>query len=158
MPQIIRARLPRDTDKVRTLWLAYEDYLHSIDCHDCGGETIAPELQDLAGYYPNQDASIFLLNDKETPVGTIAFNRFDKNTAELRRLYVLPAYEGKSYGRALMEQATQAAKNFGYSRLLLDTFKSQQKPVGLYKKLGFSECAAYNDSPKHKTLFMEKTI
>lgn len=158
MAEILRARLPRDSDKVSKLWLAYEDYLHSIDCHNCGGETIAPELQNLTRYYPYEDAAIFLLNDGDMPVGTIAFNRFDANTAELRRLYVLPIHEGKGHGRALMEHAIAAAKDLGYTRLLLDTFKSQQKPQELYKKLGFRECEAYNDSPKHKTLFMEKAI
>ncbi len=155
---ILRARLPRDTDTIRALWNAYGAYLRQIDCYECGGETIAPELEDLERYYPKTEAGIYLAMEDTTPVGTIAFNRINDNTAEIRRLYVLPEHEGKNIGSALLEHAIAEIRKHGYSRILLDTFRSQEKPHYIYKKLGFRACEAYNDSPVDKTLFMERVL
>lgn len=153
--RILRARLPRDTGVIQLLWLAYGEYLHTIDCYDCGGETIEPELAALDRHYPLEQAALYLLYEQNLPVGTVAFNCLQEKTAEIRRLYVLPEASGKGYGRALMQHAMIEAKKMGYVHVKLDTFLAQEKPQNLYKTLGFRACEAYNDSPVEKTLFME---
>jgi len=50
---------------------------------------------------------------------------------------VLPRYQQKGIGYALMREATQAMVNYNAKECYLEVRKSNRPAVGLYKKLGF---------------------
>ena len=50
---------------------------------------------------------------------------------------VLPRYQQKGIGYALMREATQAMMNYNAKECYLEVRKSNRPAVGLYKKLGF---------------------
>jgi len=57
---------------------------------------------------------------------------------ELVKLYLTNKTRGKGVGKALIEKCFEAAKNFGYTHMYLETMPELKTAVGLYEKLGFT--------------------
>ena len=53
--------------------------------------------------------------------------------------YIKPAYQGKGYGKQLIQQAEQWAVAQGYSELASDTEIDNQQSIAIHKHLGFKE-------------------
>lgn len=153
-----QADVKADFPSIDALWCEYAAYLHEIDCYDCGGKTIGEELRELETRYTGNEGCIFLYEEDGGAVGVIALRRMNEHTAECRRLYVKPAFQGKGIGKILLAAAIEEGRRRGFSKLLLDTFKQKKGPQALYKKLGFNECPPYNDLPVDKILFMEMQL
>ena len=152
------ADVKADFASIEMLWHEYRDYLHEIDCYDCGGANIDEELRELGSLYTGKEGCVFLYKEAEEAIGTIALRRMDDGSAEFRRLYVKPRFQGKGIGKALLMAAIEEGKRRGFTTVLLDTFKQKQGPQTLYKKLGFNECPPYTDLPVDKILFMEMDL
>ncbi|MDM0046875.1 GNAT family N-acetyltransferase [Variovorax dokdonensis] len=69
------------------------------------------------------------------------------NAAEMKRLYVRPAFRGRGLGRQLTEAVLDAARGVGYSCVLLDTFDDMEAARALYEDLGFVEVPPYYHNP-----------
>ena len=70
--------------------------------------------------------------------------------AELVKLYLSEGARGRGLGKALMEQALNWARSFGYGHIYLETFNELNSAVGLYYKLGFKDLPApMGDSGHH---------
>ena len=77
-------------------------------------------------------------------------------TCEMKRLYLRPAFRGKSIGRALAERVIDDARQIGYTHMRLDTVATTMADaVALYRTLGFKEIAPYRENPIASTLYME---
>jgi len=76
----------------------------------------------------------------------------------MKRLYVRPAFRSWGLGNHLVEAAIQAARRAGYTALRLDTLPSMAAAQGLYRKLGFTEIPAYNDTHLPGTRFYELAL
>lgn len=57
--------------------------------------------------------------------------------AELVKFYLSATYRGKGFGKKLMEQCFESARELGFTRLYLETFPELGKAVGMYEKSGF---------------------
>ncbi len=74
----------------------------------------------------------------------------------MKRLYVRPAFKGRSLGRLLAEAIVAEARARNYRRLRLDTVADRmQAAVALYRKMGFVDIPPYYDSPIPGTAYME---
>ncbi len=65
------------------------------------------------------------------------------DTAELKRMYVVPAARGQGIGREILRALEAHARTFGYRRLVLETGKRQPEAVALYKKSGYRPTPNY---------------
>ncbi len=63
--------------------------------------------------------------------------------AELKRIYLRPAYRGLGLADALMETLLADARIFGYPRLCLDSAVFMQPAQRLYRRYGFHSCLPY---------------
>jgi GNAT superfamily N-acetyltransferase len=61
------------------------------------------------------------------------------HTAEIRRLYVRPAYRGNGIARVLMSRAHQHAARNGIARLILDVLPTRTAVISFYRRLGYTE-------------------
>jgi ribosomal protein S18 acetylase RimI-like enzyme len=59
--------------------------------------------------------------------------------AHLARLAVLPAFQGRGVGRALVSDLVQKAERLGMYRLTVNTQSDNAASLALYKKIGFRE-------------------
>ena len=90
--------------------------------------------------------------------GCVALRRLDDERGELKRLYVRPSFRGKGIGRVLVEWIEEEAREIGYKSLYLDSVPELEAALSLYRKMGFEETEAYNDSPVDSTVFMRKIL
>ena len=97
-------------------------------------------------YFENQ--GIFLvMTDGNRIIGTGAIRRLDKETCELKRLWLLFEYHGKGLGYRMIQTLLAFARQTGYQRIRLETDRNgQRRAYNLYKRLGFHEIPRYGDN------------
>ncbi|MCX6650199.1 MAG: GNAT family N-acetyltransferase [Methanomassiliicoccales archaeon] len=70
-------------------------------------------------------------------VGCGAIKPFDGETAEIKRLFVSPAYRRKGIARWIMQELERKATELRYRQTILDTGYKQQGAMRLYESLGY---------------------
>ena len=74
----------------------------------------------------------------ETAVGIRAYKEYDSETAEIKRMYVLPEHRGKGIAKAILNELEVWAAEENYSQSILETGFMQVDAIGLYQKLGYT--------------------
>ena len=113
------------------------------------------ELKHLEKKYGLPYGRLYLVYYNNEVAGCIGLKKIDKKNCEMKRLYVRPKFRGKQIGEQLIEKIIKAAKEIGYSYMLLDTFPFLKGAIYLYKKYGFYEIASYNNSPMDTSIYMK---
>lgn len=70
--------------------------------------------------------------------------------AELKRMYVRPAFRGRGLARAVLAELERTAAAAGYARLILETGTGQPEAIALYTSAGYTPVARfgyYADEP-----------
>lgn len=75
--------------------------------------------------------------------GCGAWKKIDAETAEIKRIFVSPAFRRKGVASALISALEQDAAAHGYARAILETARTTDDSAALYHKLGFREIAYY---------------
>lgn len=140
------------------------DMQHAVDtffekCFPAVGIPYSPkdrhaDVADVQRYYM-QNGCFQCLFENDVLIGTIAIRLIDSNNkiVELKRMFVMPEYQGKGYGRLLLEHAISYAKKCQYNKICLDTRKQFSAAQHLYRSCGFSETEKYNDNDKAELYF-----
>ncbi len=83
-------------------------------------------------------------------IGTIAVRIINPNdkVIELKRMFVLPEYQGNGFGRVLLEHAITYAREQQYKKICLDTIKSFSVAQHLYRSMGVKETEKYNNNER----------
>jgi len=139
----IRAAGADDADEVRALLLEYADGLGV----DLGFQGFDAEAADPLGFY-----EVVLLGGDE---GCVALRRIDRETCEMKRLYVRASARGSGLGRRLAEAVVAEARARGYRRMRLDTLPAMAAARRLYASLGFREIDPYRPNPIAGTTYLE---
>jgi putative acetyltransferase len=69
--------------------------------------------------------------------------RFDAESAEIRRMYVVPERRGAGLSRRILGALEDEARSLGYRRVRLETGIRQYEALGLYRSSGFAEIPRY---------------
>ena len=112
------------------------------------------DIADVERYYM-QNGCFWCLFENDVLIGTVALRLIDieNKVVELKRMFVLPKYQGKGYGRLLLEYAIAYAKEQQYNKICLDTRKQFSAAQHLYRSSGFQETQKYNDNEKAELYF-----
>ena len=85
------------------------------------------------------------------PIGGGAIRRYDEDTVELKRVFVIPEEQGKGVGTMLVTKLIEWAGELGYEKMILETGELLAESCHVYKKLGFVKIhnyGAYADMPE----------
>ncbi|MDN3655508.1 GNAT family N-acetyltransferase [Ferruginibacter paludis] len=66
-----------------------------------------------------------------------------EDTCELVKMYLLPFARGKGVGKMIIDKSIDAARDFGYRKMYLETMPELQQAIKVYEKFGFH----YLDGP-----------
>ena len=148
----MHAESPRQIALARELFLEYRDSLGFNLCFQSFDE----ELAGLPGDYAPPDGRLLLAEYDGSLAGCVALHKLESHVCEMKRLYVRPQFRGKGAGRALAETIIWEARAVGYRRMRLDTVEPvMQAAVAMYRRLGFTEIAAYRPNPIAGAMYME---
>lgn len=112
------------------------------------------DIANVEQYYM-QNGCFWCLFDKEILMGTVAIRIIDNENKiiELKRMFVLPEYQGKGCGRLLLNYAIDYARAQQYNKIRLDTRKQFSAAQHLYRSSGFQEIEKYNDNERAELYF-----
>ena len=103
-------------------------------------------------------AGAFLLVVRDgVTVGCAGLRRHDEQTAELKRMYVRPAYRRQGLARLLLDAVEERARRLGYRQLILETGVLQPQAMALYASHGYRSAETFGhqrDSP-HSRAFLK---
>jgi ribosomal protein S18 acetylase RimI-like enzyme len=130
---------------VKTLFL---EYAQSLDFSLCF-QGFDDEIASLPGKYGKPAGCIWLALEGDSALaGCVAIRPVGGQDAEMKRLYVRPAYRGRALGKRLAEETVAFARAAGYGALRLDTIaKTMAAAEGMYRAMGFVETPPYYDNP-----------
>ena len=145
------AHFDTEADTIRALineyvaWLGYDLCFQGIDA----------ELAHLDVMYGAPCGGFLVAEEADVIVGCVGLRALADGTAEMKRLYVQPAFQGRGYGKGLIGAAVALAKALGYRRVALDAAPRTAFAQQVYVALGFREIAPYAPSPIPETRYYE---
>ena len=151
MTRIIHAKTKAQYQSVRELFIQYADSLG----FDLEFQGFSRELAGLPGDYASPEGCILLAEGAGDYAGCVALRPLQNKICEMKRLYVLPACQGRGIGRALARSVIGEAFSKGYKKMRLDTIESMKAAQRLYFSLGFETIEAYCYNPLDNPSFME---
>lgn len=135
----------------------FEEYAQWLGI-DLGFQDFEKELQSLSNMYSAPTGGIILCKDQKNFIASVAIRKFSVEIAELKRMYVQPAFQRNGIGKKLVLEAIALAKALGYKKIVLDTLNTMTPAISLYKEFGFKERAAYYNNPIDTAVYFEKEL
>jgi len=105
-------------------------------------EGVDADLNDIEANYAARGGMFEIVEiDEGGIVGTVGVHARDDGVCELRKMYLLPEYRGRGWGRKLLERALAFARTNGFRRMELETSSKLVEAIALYKRNGFTPLA-----------------
>ena len=102
-------------EAVRTLFRSYQNWLGiSLQFQDFEGE-----LAGLPGKYAPPEGALLLARDGAQVVGLVGLRPLEAELCEMKRLYVLPEFQGRGIGHAPATAIIDAGRCAGYRAMRL---------------------------------------
>jgi GNAT superfamily N-acetyltransferase len=152
--------ISRHDPEVRRL---YADFVREADgplIYD--REEAGVDLEEEIAKGPPQDlvppSGVLLLARADgEPAGLGGVRYLDTEVAEVKSMYVAPAFRGSGLGRQILARLDEIALEQGCRAVRLDTSDYLAPAVGLYRSAGYREVPAYNENPK-ADLWFERAL
>lgn len=110
------------------------------DLHDRYGE-----LQEFYSQFNRIDniPNVVIAYLDDEPAGCGCFKKFDAQSAEVKRMFVIEDARGKGIGAAVLTELENWAAELGYTTLVLEHGNKQPEASKLYQKQGYSVIPNY---------------
>jgi putative acetyltransferase len=147
---VIELVAPRSISELHAVRDIFQEYAAQLGVDLCF-QNFEQELRELPGEYAEPLGALVLAMVDEQVAGCCALRALPDadytGAAEMKRLYVRPAYRGLGLGRQLAAAVLDAARLAGYGCVLLDTLDDMEAARQLYEDLGFEEIPPYYHNP-----------
>ena len=117
---------------IRYVQLADKEFWFSLDKHLPETEFMN-KVRDRRGY---------VLLEDNIPIGLLRYNLFWDNTPFCTMLFIDSDYQGRGYGKKLMEFWENDMRSQGY-RMLLTSTQVDENAQHFYRKLGYKDCGGF---------------
>ncbi len=87
---------------------------------------------------------VLIAYNEETPVACGAIKEYDKDSAEVKRMFVLKDFRGKGISKLILTELERWAKELGFNSTILETGKKQISALNLYEKAGYTVIPNYD--------------
>jgi len=148
---IVIARSDAEFAAARAL---FEEYAAQLGIDLCF-QGFEAELSSLPAMYGPPAGRLLLARQDGAFVGCVGVRALADGDCEMKRLYARDSTRGRGLGRAMAVAAISAARELGYSRMLLDTLGTMSAARALYASLGFRETAPYYANPIADAKYLE---
>ena len=116
---------------------------------------------DIAHWEVEYDGKVGILLVVESPageiVGTAGVRRLETGLGEIKRMWVRPDCQGHGLGRRLIDRCLDEARALGFRVVRLDTERTMEAALHLYRSSGFTEIPDYNGN-RRAHIWMERTL
>ena len=115
----------------------------------------AMTAEEMAG----PDTTVWVARRAGAAIGCGALRRHNADLAEVKRMYVRPAEQGRGVGGALLDRILACAQKEGIAALKLETGDQQPAAWAIYERAGFRRCGPFADYPESPySIFYEKLL
>ena len=140
-----------------TQWDAFVGLMREYagtDLNNPGTSSIHGDMRQPEERYSGAHGQAWLVYRAEELVGCGAFTTTaEAGLAELKRLYVRPAFRGLGAARPHSLHLIEQARAAGFQRIGLSTWRSNTLALGLYQSMGFTPMPAFKYSPDPDLLY-----
>ncbi|MBP6180921.1 GNAT family N-acetyltransferase [Flavobacterium sp.] len=84
----------------------------------------------------NPNVVVIYIDDKAVACG--CFKKYDKNTIELKRMFVSPEARGMGLAKKIILELELWAHDLSYTASVLETLYKQKEAISLYQKVGYT--------------------
>ena len=102
--------------------------------------------------------SVLVVYDGRKATGCGAVRLIDDTTAEILRMYVLPADRGRGIGKLLLESLEAEAVGLGASKVIIETGNRQTNAIDLYQSHGYQRTKTWLRHPNPHSIFMTRLL
>ena len=151
--RIVQAQSENEIEQVREL---FDEYVAWLGINLCF-QNYDKEVASLPGEYaPPRGRLLLALAEDGAVAGCAALRDLENGVAEMKRLFVRPAFRGQRLGWQLAETIVDEARTLGYEQIRLDTLPGKMdQAIAMYRVLGFKDIAPYYNNPVAGAAFME---
>jgi putative acetyltransferase len=146
MPDLIKVQI-RALDKSDNAALAsiIRSSIEALNLPTEGTAHSDPTTDDLAKLFTKEKSRYFVVEQNGQVLGGCgiypSLGLPDKH-AELVRFFLDPKVRGLGYGKLLMKKCEEAALQFGYTHLYLESFPEMEAAIHLYESFGYKKLTA----------------
>ncbi len=154
MPEYVKAATKADYDAAVFLFEEYASWLNIDLCF----QHFSEELAQISSIYAPPSGGIILAKAADVYIGCAGIRRIDDSVAELKRMYVKPAFQQQGIGKTLLQESLELAQNLQYKKVRLDTLSRLVPAITLYRQYGFYDIPAYYHNPEKSVIYLEKQL
>ncbi len=78
--------------------------------------------------------NVLVAYENKKPVGCGAIKKYNKNTMEIKRVFVLPESRGKGIATNILFELENWTRELNFNQCILETGENQPEAIALYKK------------------------
>jgi len=138
----IRRYAESDHAAVRALFIAVNRALALADMRGAFERyierSLAEEIDRLANYYKDKQGAFFVAYNDQMLAGMFGLEGLGAQAAELRRMYVDPAYRRHGLARMMLDHAEHVSRQAGTPTLTLSTSELQRAALAFYRNAGYA--------------------
>lgn len=124
-----------------------EAYFRELDERFVGGFDPGDTLTSDAPAMRPPTGSFVVAEAETAEIGCGGIVRIDRETAEVKRMWVHVDWRGAGVGRRLLARLEAEVVSLGYRRVVLDTNRVLTEAVAMYERSGYLGIGRYNDNP-----------
>lgn len=149
-------KLTSYSSEFQTVLEEFLEIMYSYRGHKFDPIGLQSDMRNIENIYQSQGGNFWIMLANSVVIGSIGLKILNKvdRIGEIKRYFVLPAYQGQGIGTLLMEHLLLNPNENELYILRLDTMRESIAARKIFEKYGFQEISKYNDN-EIAEIFME---